>query len=100
LGYLVSLTPDSYDGGVDIIAKKRDEPDLYIQCKGWIGNIGVKIVREMAGIVSNKSNAKAIIITTSDFTVEAKKEASTFNVELIGLSKLIYLINLANSYQK
>lgn len=93
LGYLTYVTSQSSDGGVDVIAKKKGKEDLYIQCKGWKENVGVKIVREMAGIVSSKKTTKAIIITTSDFTNEAKKEALEFNVELINFIKLIEIID-------
>ena len=88
-GYDVTVTRKTRDGGYDILAEKvtsREHEKLYIECKQYEGKIGVKIARNVLGLLNIKNATKSIIITSSDFT----KDASLVAKE----SKRLELINL------
>ncbi len=73
-GYEVQLTQRTRDGGSDIIAVRQSPANimLMIECKRWNQNVGVKIVRELHGVVTHRGATKGIIATTSSFTKDAK----------------------------
>ncbi len=73
-GYEVTVTRKTRDGGYDILAEKittREHEKLYIECKQYEGKIGVKIARNVLGLLNIKNATKSIIITSSDFTKDA-----------------------------
>lgn len=72
-GYEVTLTPQSKDGGMDIIAVQRDGIGtvmVVIECKRYAaGNkVGVEIARGLYGVVEQRQATRGIIATTSYFT--------------------------------
>jgi len=75
-GYEVELTQRTRDGGKDIIAVKRREVDLkfLIECKRPDpGNpVGVSTVRELYGVKVDDGASKAILVTTTYFSPDAK----------------------------
>ncbi len=97
MGYNTSVTKSSYDGGVDVIAKKGKTGKreiILIQCKRYRNKIGVNEIRTLNGVRSHYKANKAVLVTCTDFTREAKKLADKNPVELIGLSDLTTLLNL------
>lgn len=69
------------DGGVDIRIYKvgsetSGKPEAIVQCKAWnTYKVGVKLVRELFGIMAAEKVERGIIITSSEFTTEAKEFA-------------------------
>lgn len=60
------------DGGIDLILRKKDETTL-VQCKHWeTEQVGVKIVRELYGVVAAEGATKGVIVTTGYFTRDAE----------------------------
>lgn len=60
------------DGGIDLILRKKDEMVL-VQCKHWEAEqVGVKIVRELYGVVASEGATKGIVVTTGYFTRDAE----------------------------
>jgi restriction system protein len=60
------------DGGIDLILRKKDETVL-VQCKHWeTEQVGVKIVRELYGVVAAEGATKGVIVTTGYFTRDAE----------------------------
>lgn len=98
MGYEISITQASHDGGIDIKAEKNEPGGRIvslIQCKRYVDVVRVQAVRELMGVVSRFQANKGIIITTSDFTKSARKEAqATAMIELIDYSSLNKLLNL------
>lgn len=85
-GYEVELTKRTRDGGKDIVAIKRAELDLrfLIECKRPDpGNpIGVSTVRELYGVKADDEASKAILVTTTYFTPDAKAFSDRHKWEL------------------
>ena len=75
-GYEVELTKQTRDGGKDIIAIKRREVNLkyLIECKRPDpGNvIGVAAVRQLWGVKDDEGASKAVLVTTTSFSPDAR----------------------------
>ena len=79
-GFDVELTPESNDGGYDVLAVRNDlytGPSTYlIECKRYAADnrVGVGVVRSLLGVVKgNPESTKGILATTSYFTRGAKR---------------------------
>ncbi len=80
------------DGGVDLVLKKDDEK-ILVQCKHWKAvKIGVKIIRELYGVVAAEGATGGIVITSGQFTREARDFATGKPIELIDGNQLQRLI--------
>ncbi len=92
-GYtVIENTTAGADGGIDIRLKKDNRTHL-VQCKNWKTNkVGVKVIREMYGVVTAEHASSAIIIISGIFTQEAKNFASDKPIELVDGSQLEKLI--------
>jgi HJR/Mrr/RecB family endonuclease len=100
-GFSVDLTKRTRDGGKDIIAIHTDamgiENKYFIECKYYSGDnkISVDIVRSLYGVKNTRGGPnKAILVTTSTFTQDARKfvenEAlSSWDLTLIDRDQLI-----------
>ncbi len=83
------------DGGVDLVLTKGTETTL-VQCKQWRAQtVGVKIVRELFGVMSAHGAASCEVVTSGQFTADAKEFASGRNVELIDGAALLQMISVA-----
>ncbi|MHC1728324.1 MAG: restriction endonuclease [Syntrophobacteraceae bacterium] len=83
LGYSVSETGGGADGGVDLILKRNGEK-LLVQCKQWkLEKIGVKVVRELYGVVTGEGASGGVVICSGTFTQEARDFARGKAMELI-----------------
>jgi len=80
------------DGGVDLVLNK-DGKMFLVQCKQWRSwKIGVKVVREMYGLLTAKHAHGAIIITSGMFTQEAKNFATGKPIDLVEGKQLADLV--------
>ncbi len=78
LGYAVTLTPASGDGGFDVFAAKNDALGSFlflVECKRYLppNKVGVDIVRSLYGVVQSRKATAGIIATTSFFTSGANE---------------------------
>lgn len=81
------------DGGVDLWLRK-DGNRYLVQCKQWKTlKVGVKVVREMYGLVTAHQAAGAIIITSGLFTQEAKTFARDKPLDLVEGQQLAAMID-------
>jgi restriction system protein len=83
-GYSVAETGGSGpDGGVDLELKKGTEIFL-VQCKQWRAfKVSVNTVRELYGVMAARGAAGGYVVTSGQFTDDAKEFASGRNIELI-----------------
>ncbi|MGI3130273.1 restriction endonuclease [Halopseudomonas pachastrellae] len=92
-GYSITETGgQGADGGVDLILRKNNEKYL-VQCKHWRSlKVGVPVVREFFGAMAAESAAGGYVVTSGQFTQEAKSFAQGRNIQLIdgaGLKRLM-----------
>ena len=76
-GFKVELTPETRDGGCDIIATKNIGGlpfMLLIECKRYAKekSVGVSLVRSLLGVQNDRKANKAVLVTTSRFTKSAR----------------------------
>jgi len=95
LGYMVEENEGAGpDGGVDLWLRKNGNRYL-VQCKQWKTlKVGVKVVREMYGLVTAHQSAGAIIITSGMFTQEARTFAQDKPLDLVEGQQLAAMIDL------
>ena len=84
LGYTVTEQGGSApDGGVDVLLKKGSDRYL-VQCKHWRAlRVGVQPVRELYGVMAAQRVAGGFLVTSGDFTDEARSFANGREVVLI-----------------
>lgn len=81
------------DGGVDLVLTKNDQTVL-VQCKQWkTFKVGVKIVRELYGVMAAKKAQGGVVVTSGVFTQEAKDFADGKNIDLMDGEKLRRVID-------
>jgi restriction system protein len=83
----VEVTGRSGDGGIDGLGVLRVNLvsfHVLFQCKRWKGSVGASIVRDFRGAMVGRAD-KGLIITTSSFTADARKEATRDGAPAIDL---------------
>jgi len=78
LGYSITLTPASKDGGKDIYAARKDALGSFlfiVECKKYAPDnpIGVGLIRQLNGVVEAERATAGILATTSFFTSGAQE---------------------------
>ena len=95
MGYQAFLTKASHDGGIDVEAF-NPEPivggKIVVQCKRYASTIGASVVRDLFGTMTDRRAAKGILITTSDFSSDARAFAAGKPLELINGRQLAELL--------
>jgi len=105
MGFHIKLGPYVRDFGADIIAKKGEDKVLVQVKKYGTGhNVGARDVQRTLGSMWKHKANKSILVTTSDFTVEAHEQARGAPIELWNrglLYKMIdrYFISIKNESQ-
>ena len=92
-GYtVIENTTAGADGGIDVKLKKGLHTYL-VQCKNWrTSKVGVKVVREMYGVLMAEYASRVIIIVSGMFTQEAQNFAKGKPIDLIDGTQLEKLI--------
>jgi CheY-like chemotaxis protein len=77
-GYQATLTPESKDGGVDILAARKDALGEFlclVECKRYVppNKVGVALVRSLHGVLEKTRATAAMLVTTSYFTRDAQE---------------------------
>jgi restriction system protein len=90
-GFNVELTPETGDGGFDVVAVQNDQltgkSTYLVECKRYQADnkVGVGIIRSLYGVVTDQKATKGILATSSFFTTGAKKFEET-NCNKLSLS--------------
>lgn len=80
------------DGGIDLILCNGSEKYL-VQCKHWRAlKVGVAVIREFFGAMAAEGAAGGFVVTSGQFTADAKSFAAGRNVQLIDGSQLKLLL--------
>lgn len=80
------------DGGIDLRLEKAGAVTL-VQCKHWkAARVGVRVVRELLGVVSGERAQSGIVVTSGEFTPDAVEFAARTPIRLIGGEELIAML--------
>lgn len=93
-GYLVEQTGrNGSDGGIDL-RLSRGQERLLVQCKHWkVRQVGVRVVRELSGVVTSERATGGLVVTSGNFSADAKSFARTVPIRLIDGRELDELID-------
>ena len=94
-GFRVSRSfQDGADGGVDVRIASSEGKVTLIQCKQWrTRSVGVRVVRELLGVVTAENVDRGIVITAGKFTREAEDFANGVNIDLVDGDRLIKMVS-------
>lgn len=96
-GYTVERVGGSGDSEVDLILRGKEGYKIAVQCKRWKRNVGNDIVLRVKAGKQVHGCYDAWIVTTSNFTKDARRDAERLNIQLInGLA----LENKLNAWRK
>ncbi len=92
-GYAVTETGGGgADGGVDLVLSKGNER-FVVQCKQWKAlKVGVATVREVYGVMAARGMTGAFVVTSGQFSSDAKEFAAGRNITLMDGQALRSLI--------
>lgn len=93
-GFEATETKTGADGGVDITIHKTNNPESkgIVQCKAWnTYKVGIKIVRELFGVMAADRIPMGMVITSGEFTSEAEEFAKG-KMTLVSGQKFLELI--------
>jgi hypothetical protein len=82
IGWEVSVTPATRDGGYDILGVTTDASGLktswIVECKRYAvdNKVGVQIARQLVGVKGHIGVPNAVIVTTSSFTSDVHEFSS------------------------
>lgn len=81
------------DGGVDLVLRKHGKCYL-VQCKHWKAwNVGVKVVRELFGVMAAENADGGFVVTSGVFSKEARTFAADKHVVLMDGEQLHGFLN-------
>lgn len=87
------------DGGIDLTLSK-DGALHIVQCKQWRkSKVGVAVVREMFGVLKASSAKTVYVISSGEFTKEAKSFADPLPITLINGAELLALVSEVHKNQ-
>lgn len=99
-GFNVKITPRTRDGGKDIIASYNMGGIpcmIIIECKRYAPDrkVGVSVVRALHGTQMKEHYGKAVVVTSSSFSRDARKFANDLRdmVILVDFEELIEMLN-------
>lgn len=97
-GYKVAETGGGGpDGGVDLRLRRGSETFL-VQCKQWRATrVGVEVVRELYGVMAAEGSAGGFVVTSGQFTPDARAFAKGRNIRLVDGMRLHGLIQQARA---
>jgi HJR/Mrr/RecB family endonuclease len=92
----VEHTGGSGDGGVDVLAERKTSTGVeryVIQCKHVSSPVGPEVLRSHWGVVSSDlSYNVGVVVTSSEFTADARAFARGKRLDLIDRQKLVELL--------
>jgi restriction system protein len=69
---------------VKLFRPGESHPYAYVQCKSWFGrDAGVKLIRELFGVMAADQVSEGVFVTTSDFSDDARAFAAGKPIGLI-----------------
>ena len=76
------------DGGIDLVLDREGQRFL-VQCKQWkVLKVGVKPIRELAGVMSAKGVRDGFFVTSGTYTEEAREFAEEAGISLVDVDSL------------
>lgn len=82
------------DGGVDVRLRKNGK-EYLVQCKHWkTKRVGVTVIRELYGVMVSSGVAGGYVVTSGEFTEEAKSFSEGKSVKLVNSDALARILGM------
>ena len=78
------------DGGIDLFGYHFSGLKIACQCKGWKKPVGVSVVRELRGSLSDKNIKGVLFASGNGFTEDASTLAEREGIWLVGNREIFY----------
>ena len=95
--YKTRITKQTRDGGADITCTSSASPikqTVLVECKHYTGSIGVEVIRQLAGVVSEQGATSGWVVTSGRFSSPAVEFASqTGRIQLMDYTSLNLKLN-------
>ena len=89
----VGLLGRSGDRGIDVVGRDDSGRLTVVQCKRYTGNnVSAEPIQRLHSFAVTRGAERKIVITTSNFTPQAREEANHAEIELINGEELATLI--------
>jgi len=79
-GYIVRVSPEGPDGGIDIIAGRGalgfESPRLIVQVKSFDAPVDISVIRELKGVMGTYNAEQGLIVAWSGYKSSVDREAA------------------------
>jgi restriction system protein len=82
-GYAVVNTPDTRDGGIDLLITDRNGEQAVVQCKRYRGTVGEETIRDLYGTMMHAGASYGFLVTTGSISQAARTWATGKPLTLI-----------------
>lgn len=95
LGYVAIETDYGPDGGIDITVRRNGEYEPFgiVQCKAWSSNVKETEIRDLLGTMTKHQYNQGMLMTTSEFTSNAREFAKGTKVTLVTGDMIVSKVN-------
>ncbi len=105
LGFRVTLTPSSKDGGKDVILEcivEGKHSEYYVEIKHWRSStrVGAASVEKLLKVVVQEKKAGALFLSTYGFTNNAFEQLTTIDRQKMRYGGQEKIVTLCQSYMK
>ena len=90
-GYTVVNTPDTRDGGIDIVVVDGSGRRAIVQCKRYKGTVGASTVRDLYGTLMHSGADLGYLVAAGKISTEAREWAAGKPLVLIDGDTLVRL---------
>ena len=103
VGFEVSLTPSSKDGGKDVIVRfpwNGQRCEYFVEIKHWVSGkrVGAKLVNEFVNVVAGSEGAKGIFLSSSGFSQAVISCGVEIDRDLISLGTDRKIVSICRRY--
>lgn len=102
IGWEVSLTRQTKDGGYDLMLLQNGKSHCIVECKRHTKTLGVQLVRELAGVCLDLNLKRAKLVGTAAISADAKRLACRmgskgYDFELVDAEALFGILEIYNT---
>jgi hypothetical protein len=91
-GHQAQVAGRASDHGVDVVVQSAQGEKWVVQCKRYAGSVGEPVVRDLYGVLQHEGAQRGYLVTTGNFTTQARAWAEGKPIILYDGKALVALI--------